>query len=105
MGKRDLIRLLSQFKKALENQNIHVEKMILYGSWAKKSQREDSDIDVVVISKDFENKKYWERIDLLSNAIYDIFAPIEAVALTPKEWNKKESFVCEYARNGEVIFS
>ena len=105
MGKNTLLKILSRFKQALENENIHVQKMVLYGSWAKKSQREDSDIDVVVISKDFENKKYWERIDLLSNAIYDVFAPIEAVAFTPNEWNKKESFICEYARDGELIFS
>jgi hypothetical protein len=38
---------------------------------------------VVVISSDFIGKGYWERIDILTEVIYEIFAPVEAVAMTP----------------------
>jgi hypothetical protein len=34
--------------------------------------------------------------------IYEVFQPIEAVAPTPEEWDKGESVVVEYAKNGEV---
>jgi hypothetical protein len=31
-------------------------------------------------------------------------APLEATALTPDEWNSKNSFISDYAKNGvEVI--
>ena len=66
---------------------------------------EGSDIDVVVISEDFIGKNYWERIEILSDAIYEIFAPIEAIAMTQDEWDRGDSFVTEFARNGEVLFA
>jgi hypothetical protein len=43
---------------------------------------------VVIISDDFAGKGYWERVDILADVIYEIFAPIEAVAMTPEEWER-----------------
>lgn len=74
--------------------------MILFGSYADGTAREDSDIDVVVISSDFADKSYWDRIDLLSDAIYQVFAPIEASAFTPEEWSTSPSLLVDYAKNG-----
>ena len=103
MGKKDVLNILKHFKEALERNRIHVDRLILFGSWAKGTQQEGSDIDVVVISKDFDNKDYWERIKILSHAIYQVFQPIEAVAMTPQEWNSNESPICEFAKDGEVV--
>jgi hypothetical protein len=36
----------------------------------------------VVISDDFAEKGYWERIDILVEAFYEVFAPIEPAAMT-----------------------
>ncbi len=88
----------------MESKGIRAEKIILYGSCAKNTQDEASDIDLVIISKDFRGKGYWERIDILSDAIYDVFEPIEAVALTPEEWQNEDTFVKQYASDGEVLF-
>jgi len=89
---------------AIESRSIRVDKLILFGSYATGAIREGSDIDVVVISKDFANQDYWERTDILSDAIYEIFEPIEAVALTPEEWEKGESGIVECAKGGEIIY-
>ncbi len=105
MDKKTVLAILSDFKKAIESVGVRPQKMILFGSYAQGSQRPDSDIDVVIISDDFENKSYWERIDLLSAAIYKVFKPIEAVAMTPKEWQAGDSMIADYARNGEVVCS
>jgi predicted nucleotidyltransferase len=67
--------------------------------------KEGSDIDVLVISDDFSGKNYWERIDILSDAIYEIFEPIEAVALTIEEWEKGERVIVDYAKEGDIIFA
>jgi predicted nucleotidyltransferase len=67
--------------------------------------KEGSDIDVLVISDYFSGKNYWERIDILSDAIYEIFEPIEAVALTIEEWEKGESVIVDYAKEGDIIFA
>ena len=103
MDKNAALEILSRFRKAIESQSIRVDKLILFGSYATGANREESDIDVVVISKDFADKDYWERTEILSDAIYEVFEPIEAIALTPEEWEKGESKIVEYAKGGEII--
>lgn len=103
MDKESVLGILSRFRQALAARNVHTVQMILFGSYAHATAREGSDIDVVVISPYFEGKSFWERIEILSDAIYEIFAPIEAVAMTPEEWEKGESVIVEYARGGETV--
>lgn len=83
--------------------NIRVEQIILFGSYVTGTAREDSDIDIAVISSSFVGKTYWERIDILSEAIYELFAPIEASAFTPEEWKAGNSLIVDYARNGILV--
>jgi predicted nucleotidyltransferase len=104
MDKRKVLEIISAFKNALESRGIKADKFILFGSYATGQNREDSDIDLVIVSKDFKNKNYWERIDILSDAIYEIFEPIEATAFTPEEWQNRESIIADFAKNGEVIY-
>ncbi len=104
MDKKTVLTVISDFKKALESAGIKPQKILLYGSYATGNYRPDSDIDLVVISEDFEGKSYWQRIDLLSGAIYKVFQPIEAVAMTPQEWESEDSFIADYAKNAEVIY-
>ncbi len=104
MDKKAVLAVISDFQKTLQEVGIKPQKIILFGSYASGRQREDSDIDLVVISEDFEGKGYWERIELLSAAIYKIFKPIEAVAMTPQEWQSGKSLIADYARDGEVVY-
>ncbi len=104
MDKSSVLKIITDFKNVLESKGIKAEKIILFGSYACGQNREESDIDLVVISRDFETKNYWERIDILSDAIYEIFEPIEATAFTPDEWNSKDSIITDFAQNGEVVF-
>jgi uncharacterized protein len=98
-----VIETVRQFKKELESFNIVVEQLILFGSHAAGTADADSDIDLVVISPSFAQKSYWERIDILSEAIYKVFAPIEATAFTPEEWYSGKSLIADYAQNGLTL--
>ena len=100
MDQNTAIKTIKQFKRALESLNIQVEQLILFGSHAAGTAREDSDLDIIVISSSFASKGYWERIDILSEAIHEVFAPIEASAFTPEEWKTESSLMRDYARNG-----
>jgi predicted nucleotidyltransferase len=104
MDKKAVLKIIFDFKKALESAGVKPCKILLYGSYATGNFRPDSDIDLVIISEDFEGKDYWQRIDILSDAIYKVFQPIEAIAMTPKEWEQGNSFIADYARNGKVVY-
>jgi len=103
MDQDSVIKALKKFKEALESSNIRVEQLILYGSHAAGTACEESDIDVVVISPSFYDKSYWERIDILTEAIYKVYAPIEVSAFTPQEWNSEKSLIVDFARNGVLV--
>jgi predicted nucleotidyltransferase len=103
MDKKTVIDIIRHFQRILANKGISTEKVILYGSYAEGTFREGSDIDLIVISRDFIDRNYWERIDILTDAIYEIFEPIEAIGLTPEEWVNGHSIATEFARNGEVL--
>lgn len=105
MDKAAVIKIVDQFHESIKAKGIKPLKLILYGSQVSGTNQEGSDIDLVVISDDFKDKDYWERIDILVDVIYEIFAPIEAVALTQEEWDEKDLFVTDFASNGEVLFA
>jgi len=45
--------IIAEYTQTLGTLGIKAERVILYGSYAKGSQREDSDIDLVVVANDF----------------------------------------------------
>ena len=55
---KDIIKFLSK--------HIKIENLILFGSYLSGTQREDSDIDFVVISDDFEKMGVLNKIRLLA---------------------------------------
>jgi uncharacterized protein len=65
----------------------------------------DSRFSVILISEDFKNHDYWSRIDILSAAIYDVFAPIEVVGFTPEEWDKQTSPLYDYTKQGKILYA
>jgi len=105
MGKKDVLEILRRFRVALESKRIHVQKMILFGSWARGTAGQYSDIDVVIISSDFAGKDLWARAQMLGGAAAanHILEPLQPLALTPQEWDGKTSTICELAKDGEVV--
>lgn len=105
MDKNAVLKIIDRFHEALGKAGVEALKIVLYGSYAKGDWNEWSDIDLVVVSQDFAGKSYWERIDVLSEAICEVWEPIEAVAMTSEEWDKGDSMIAQFAREGEMVFS
>jgi uncharacterized protein len=53
MVEKTIIDLLQRFSAILTEAGIDVKRMILYGSYAIGNPREESDIDVAVVSEEF----------------------------------------------------
>jgi predicted nucleotidyltransferase len=105
MDKSSVLKIISAFRQAVEEQGIHVQKVLLFGSWVNGHPHEMSDIDLIVISEDFEGRDFWERIDILSRAIAEVFEPIEAMAMTQMEWDEKTYSIVEYAQQNEIVYA
>lgn len=64
MVARPVIKMVRKFVAALIKEGIPVDKIVLYGSYAKGKQRPDSDIDVAVVSSSFGKDRVEEGMRL-----------------------------------------
>lgn len=99
MDKREAIKKVTQYKMLLEN-HFDIESVYLFGSYAKDTNREDSDIDVAIVVKNISgdffavNPLLWK----LRRQVDDRIEPI----LIDKN-NDKSGFLDEIKRNGIEI--
>lgn len=105
MDKNTVLKIIERFKTLIENRCFKIEKIILFGSYARGDNNKTSDIDIILISQDFVKLDYWKRIDLISEIIYEIFQPLDVFLYTPAEWEKNDSFIIDYANDGEIIYA
>jgi hypothetical protein len=102
----EIEKIIIAFKKALAKQGIKIEKIFLFGSQAKGTAGEHSDIDLVVISNSFKGLDFMQRCELLGRAIAEIMEPIEPLAYTPEEFDaqkQKAGFLYEVVTEPQTI--
>jgi predicted nucleotidyltransferase len=105
--RREIKNIIKRFEEELIKLNIKPQKIILFGSYANGIPREDSDIDLVVVSKDFKHLNLRERLEILGLAAGRVFEPIEALGCTPEEVKNVSpvSTLKEALSSGSVITS
>ena len=85
-------------------ENIHVDKVILFGSRSKGKGHKDSDIDIAIISRDFGKDRYREGSRLFEIAA-EVDPRIEPVPVSLRSW-KEDMWVplfYEIKKNGIEI--
>ena len=60
MGRKSIVEQLKEFRKELSKE-VPITKMILFGSRAWGKPHQDSDIDLIIVSSKFKQKKSFER--------------------------------------------
>ena len=78
MVKKSIRKIVHDFCKVMLEDGIDFDRIILYGSYAGSKWREDSDIDVAVVSKSFGKDRVNERMQLfrLAGAVDPRLEPI-----------------------------
>ena len=104
LEKLGLLEEIEAYLKVLKKNKIKLQKVILFGSFAKNKQKSYSDIDLAVVSEDFE-KDVIEAMMTLSKLTIGVADRIEPIALTPKEMKKKyHPLIGEIKKYGKVIY-
>jgi predicted nucleotidyltransferase len=95
-------RLVLQYIRNLESLGLSIQKVIVFGSQAKGTFNKDSDIDIAVISEDFEKMGLWDRAKYLGRAARNIPYPIEALGFSPSQLKSVEqgTILDEITRSG-----
>ncbi len=82
--------------------DFNITKVILFGSHAKGTPREDSDIDVAVVFESIDGD-YLDVITQLTRIRRDVEHRIEPVAL--EELNDPSGFLKEITKSGIIIYA
>lgn len=101
----DAEKIVLKYVEALIQNGIRPERILLFGSYARGTADQWSDIDLAVISKDFETIMPLKRLELLSLATWKVDSRIEARGYTPAEIAKRggNSIIWEEIQNNHKI--
>lgn len=90
-------RYLNELKKL-----IHIEKVYLYGSYAKGNYHKDSDIDIVIISNDFSGIRFYDYKRIVPFR-RKIDVRIEPMPFRPEDFTDSDPLTIEIMRTGKEI--
>ena len=90
MGKREIISKLKSFKKSIRG--LKISSMFFFGSRVSGRPKKDSDIDLIIVSKDFEGKKFRYRPVGLYD-YWDLDYAVDFLCYTPEEFEKLKNEV------------
>ena len=108
MAKSKIKKIIRFMVEILREKVMNISKIILFGSQIEGKASAESDIDVVVVSKNFRNKDIFERVELIKGAeimtIKKFVIPLDIITMTPEEFESETSLIAEYAKQGEVVY-
>ena len=94
-----IIEIIRKLVNEALKENIHISQAVLFGSYAKGTNHEYSDIDVAVVSEDFEGIRLFDNIRLGKPRV-NTSVDIETHPYRPEEFNEDNPFVKEILEYG-----
>ena len=94
-----IIELVKKFVERAMEDNIHITEAILFGSYAKGTNNEWSDIDIAVVSDDFEGIRLYDN-KKIRNAKLKTSIDLETHPYRPEDFTPDNPFVNEILNFG-----
>ncbi|MCX6155306.1 MAG: nucleotidyltransferase domain-containing protein [Candidatus Kapabacteria bacterium] len=99
----DKIReIVIKFILEAKKDNISIDQAILFGSYAKGTNHEYSDIDLAVVSDNFEGIRFFDNVKLI-NAALKSSIDLETHPYRPEDFKEDNPFVKEILEYGVRI--
>jgi uncharacterized protein len=96
---RKIEQTIKSYIEQLEKIGIHVQKAILFGSYASGHYNEWSDIDLAVISSDFIGDRFEDRNKIRKITLH-VNSDISPMPFRPEDFNDGDYFVKEILETG-----
>ncbi|MQY69369.1 MAG: hypothetical protein GH145_00695 [Firmicutes bacterium] len=109
MVERKIVKAAKILEKLLQERGIEIYKIIVFGSYARGKGGKESDLDIIVVSENFESKDIFERVKLVSGIHRELVEkaamPVDIMYYSLIEWEKGGSLIINVAREeGEVVY-
>ena len=96
---KEILNSINAFIKEIKK-HYNIKAIILFGSYAKGTEHEDSDIDIAVITDDIKTDRFDEEIKLMQLR-WDIDLRIEPHIISISDYENNETpFVVEVKNTG-----
>ena len=102
MDQRAAFEVVKKYLQVLAEHDLDIEKVYIFGSYAKGNFREESDIDVAVVMKNLENS-FTMQVHLM-NLRNNLDTRIEPHPFDAEDFEAGNPFVTEILRTGIPIF-
>jgi predicted nucleotidyltransferase len=97
-----IVAIVKRYIAAIEAHGIHLQQAILFGSYTNGRYTEWSDIDVALVSDDFQGIRFYDR-EKLSQPTLQIDARIDPLPYQTKDFTEENFFVQEILKSGVKI--
>ena len=102
-------KIAGLIKYSLQELGIRVATVILFGSRINGNPHKDSDLDIVVLSKDFARKNIFKKAAMVHGVhrqlVKLLAMPLDLLYYSPSEWEMSNSPVVYAAKSSGVQFS
>lgn len=98
----EVVEILKRFLRMIADADIHIEKAILFGSYAKDTAGKWSDIDVAIVSPDFSGIPFYDNKRLIP-FLLKVDTRIELHPFRPEDFTEDNEFVKEIIKNGLAL--
>lgn len=109
MVKSSIKKVINFLGSCLNDKGLNISKIIIFGSHTRGTATEESDIDIVIVSKDFKGKNIFERATLTKEAeiltIKKFMVPLDIITLTPEELESESSLISNYTKEGKILYA
>ena len=99
-----ITKLIKQFIHELEINQIHINKAILFGSYANGTFNEWSDIDLALVSDSFKGDRFKDR-DLIRKIKLTVSSSLEPIPYRPEDFTEEDPFVKKIIDTGMNLTS
>ncbi len=94
--------IIKRYLKALEEDNIHVSQAVLFGSRAKKEGDQWSDIDIAIVSENFEGNRFSDRARIRKTTL-SVSSDLSPIPFRPEDFAPNDPFVREILSTGRRV--
>ncbi len=109
MAKRKIIRTIGILKDLTKKKGIDVDRIIVFGSYARGEEKKGSDIDIIIVSRDFEDKGIFEKVEIASGLhrefVEKTMMPADIMYYSPTEWEQGNSLIINQAKEEGIVYT
>jgi predicted nucleotidyltransferase len=98
-----IVEIIQKFIQEAKSDNVNIEQAILFGSYAKGKQNKYSDIDLAVISDDFEGNRFKDK-SRLAKAKLRTSIDLEIHPFKTQDFTIDNLFVKEILKEGIRLY-